>query len=502
MTIIAATHKVYESLPTERTSLYRKILPLLLENRPNRRETRLTIPQAEDNQAVLQVLALRLVEQKQLQFMPQQASPWIKARLSECSPDSSLTPVKFLREIQTITHLLAEGTEDGGMYQFTHKTFQEYLAAVELQQQGKFDLLIEQFFNPDWKEVICFYATLTSATPFLNLFLNNPPENSQERKYGLELSRRLVEEGAKVDSDLRQRLDQALEQADLGDELDAAIRLKQKFRNLTPIDEKTAISEPITWGEYQLFLNDQASGQFHSKAKILSISPEQENQLVTGIDKQYASWFCGWLSTQANLQSEGIVYDYRLPGDKEMDLSARKGITSNSTRPGDFLLVVRVEIPHRYQALLNYLANGRWREADEETSKVMLEVAGRKEQGFLRSEDIDQFPCEDLRIINQLWLKFSGDRFGFSVQKEIYENLRRTREYNEEVFENISHASGWKKGENWLDYDELTFNLDEAPRGHLPFKYRWRSYFGRGERFKRFSFSLLSLFSRAKTCNL
>ena len=468
VTIIAATHEVFESLPRERTSLYRKILPLLLENRPNRRETRLTIPSAEDNQAVLQVLALRLVEQNQtLQFTPKQASPWIKARLSECSPDSSLTPKKFLREIQTIAGLLAGGTEDGGLYQFTHKTFQEYLAAVELQQQGKKDLLIEQFFNPDWKEVICFYASLTSATPFLHLVLDNPPELTPDHQYGLELARRLVEEGGKVDSQMRQRLDQALEQADLGDELNAAIRLEQKFRNLTSIDEQTAISEPITWGEYQLFLEAQASGQFHSSAEIMTISPEQENQPVTGIDKQGASWFCGWLSTQANLQSEGIVYDYRLPSDKEMDLSARKGITSNSTPSGDFLRVVRVEIPNRYQALLNYLAAGRWRAADEETSNVMLEVAGQEERGYLMPDDIDEFPCEDLRIINQLWLKFSGDRFGFSVQKKIYEELGGTREYNLKVWKSFGDRVGWREGKNWMDYDELTFKLN-APQAHLP----------------------------------
>ncbi len=43
VTIISATHEILESLPQERTSLYRKILHLLLESRPNRRETRLTI---------------------------------------------------------------------------------------------------------------------------------------------------------------------------------------------------------------------------------------------------------------------------------------------------------------------------------------------------------------------------------------------------------------------------------------------------------------------------
>ena len=303
VTIIAATHEVLESLPKERTSLYKKILNLLLETRPNRRETRLTIPKAEDNQAVLQVLALRLVEQGKLQFTTEQAHPWIETRLSECS-SSNLTPKKFLREIQNIAGLLAGGTDDGELYQFTHKTFQEYLVALELKEQGQENILIEQFYNPDWKEVIVFYSTLTSATPFLQRVLDYPSNSSQDRKYALALARRLVEEGSKVEQQMRQQLDQALDQADLGDELNAAISLEQKFRNLNSIDDQTAISDYITWGEYQLFLNDQASGQFHSSAKVITISPERENQPVRGISKKDARWFGAWLSTQANLNYE------------------------------------------------------------------------------------------------------------------------------------------------------------------------------------------------------
>ena len=496
VTIIAATHEVLKSLPKERTSLYKKILNLLLESRPNRRETRLTMSEAEDNQAVLQPLALESMEQGKLQFTPEQARPWIEAKLREKSGELSLTTKQFLREIQNIAGLLAGGTDDGGLYQFTHKTFQEYLAALELKEQEQENILIEQFYNPDWQEVIVFYASLTSATPFLKLFLDNPSDNLQERKYALKLARRLVEEGGKIDEQMRQRLDRALEQTDLGDELNAAISLEQKFRNLNSIDEKTAISEPITWGEYQLFLNDQASGKFHSSAEVVFISSEQENQPVIGISGKDAQWFCAWLSTQGNLQSDDIVYDYHLPSDQEMEQSARKGIkSSSSVGSGDFLRVVRVEIPKRYQALLNYLANGRWREADEETSNVMLEVAGRKEQGYLTTEDIEQFPCEDLRIINQLWLKFSGDRFGFSVQKEIYESLGGGSSYNREVFDEFYERVGWReKGGEWVSYGDYTFNLN-APLAHLP-----KNLTVRGRFYKLLYFCFLA--ERLVTCRI
>jgi hypothetical protein len=125
-----------------------------------------------------------------------------------------------------------------------------------------------------------------------------------------------------------------------------------------------------------------------------------------------------------------------------------------------------------YSRLQQLLAAGNWKEADQETTKVMLQVAGREREGRLRIEDIDNFPCEDLRTINQLWLDYSNGKFGFSVQKEIYESLGGTREYNQKVWEKFGNRVGWRKGGifkdwRWLSYGQLTFN-SAAPKAHLP----------------------------------
>ncbi len=121
-----------------------------------------------------------------------------------------------------------------------------------------------------------------------------------------------------------------------------------------------------------------------------------------------------------------------------------------------------------YTKLRDLLAAREWKKADWETAQVMFKVANRESEGWLRKSDIDNFPCEDLRIINQLWLHYSNGKFGFSVQKEIYESLRGTRQYNEKVWRTFGDRIGWNKGMKWLNYDELTFNLDEAPTAHLP----------------------------------
>ena len=144
-----------------------------------------------------------------------------------------------------------------------------------------------------------------------------------------------------------------------------------------------------------------------------------------------------------------------------------------------------------YTKLRNLLAEGKWKEADQETGKVMCQAAGREEQGWLDIEDIDNFPCEDLRTIDQLWLYYSQGKFGFSVQKKIYESLGGTREYNQEVWKNFCNRIGWRKGGSWLYYSVLTFNLESAPQAHLPCSLRWEGGFTR-----RWVWKGATLFSR------
>jgi serine/threonine protein kinase len=144
-----------------------------------------------------------------------------------------------------------------------------------------------------------------------------------------------------------------------------------------------------------------------------------------------------------------------------------------------------------YSQLDRLLANGEWKKADQETTNKMLEAAGRTEERWLSIEDIDRFPCEDLRTIDQLWVKYSNGRFGFSVQKRIYESLEGTREYDKKISEAFGDRVGWRVNSNWLHYIDLKFNT-KAPEGHLP---------GRGYK-GGLACGLLNLFSRVETCKV
>jgi hypothetical protein len=142
-----------------------------------------------------------------------------------------------------------------------------------------------------------------------------------------------------------------------------------------------------------------------------------------------------------------------------------------------------------YRKLRDLLAAGRWKEADLETERAMLKVARRESEGWLRSEDVENFSCQDLRTIDKLWVKYSNGNFGFSVQKQIYQSVGGTKEYDEEVFKEFGDKVGWRKGGQWLIYNELTFSKKHY-RGHLPYLFDdgWKGH--------------RSSFSRVEICRL
>ncbi|WP_377477287.1 MAG: GUN4 domain-containing protein [Microcoleus anatoxicus] len=132
-----------------------------------------------------------------------------------------------------------------------------------------------------------------------------------------------------------------------------------------------------------------------------------------------------------------------------------------------------------YSKLRNLLAAKKWQEADEETTKLMLRAAKCEEKGWLDRESIEEFPCEDLHTIDQLWEEYSNGHFGFSVQNRIYQSLGGNNEYDSDVWETFRYIVGWlKKGER-LYYNDLTFS-EKAPAAHLPVVGLFVGFVGKG----------------------
>lgn len=73
------------------------------------------------------------------------------------------------------------------------------------------------------------------------------------------------------------------------------------------------------------------------------------------------------------------------------------------------------------------------------------------------AEELKDVACEDLLTIDELWSYYSRDKFGFSIQEEIWINASK----DASVF---ADEVGWKTHLTQGSYD---YDL-RAPRGHLP----------------------------------
>ncbi|NER28825.1 MAG: GUN4 domain-containing protein [Symploca sp. SIO1C4] len=158
-----------------------------------------------------------------------------------------------------------------------------------------------------------------------------------------------------------------------------------------------------------------------------------------------------------------------------------------------------------YTKLRDLLAAGEWKQADEETFAVMLQATSRETQGDLDIESIENFPCTDLRTIDQLWVKYSNGRFGFSVQKRIWQSVSgKLGEVDWKIYRKYAKHVGWLviekkllvlKGEKWIMYSECTFSL-VAPEGHLPAF--WSSPSGGGSNLRGANYNIFKNFDRQR----
>jgi serine/threonine protein kinase len=149
-----------------------------------------------------------------------------------------------------------------------------------------------------------------------------------------------------------------------------------------------------------------------------------------------------------------------------------------------------------YYKLRDLLAAKQWAEADQETAKRMLEVMGRASPGWLRIEDIEQFPCKDLKIIDKLWVHYSQGKFGFSVQKKIWEECGSPTSYDDWL--RFCEQVGWRSGGCMvMSYWEVTKRQIDAS---LPVLLGVPIMRDLDDGY--LSWLWVLLFSRAKTCRL
>ncbi|MBO1055278.1 MAG: hypothetical protein HEQ27_01610 [Dolichospermum sp. JUN01] len=171
---------------------------------------------------------------------------------------------------------------------------------------------------------------------------------------------------------------------------------------------------------------------------------------------------------------------------------------------------------------LDYLMqqNNRWQDADSKNWQFILVSAKREKEGYLELNNIKNFNCKDLKAVDELWVKNSKGKFGFSVQKKIYIETGNSLDFDwekgtftkfsNERYDRFAERVGWKKGKEeggkWMGYGEIPLwaeaNLDKYKWiGTLP-SVRWIFYDAglprESEKWRRERYSSLL----AETCRL
>ena len=120
-----------------------------------------------------------------------------------------------------------------------------------------------------------------------------------------------------------------------------------------------------------------------------------------------------------------------------------------------------------YSNLRRLLADRKFKEADEETNKILLQLTGNDSYNSI--SDATQIGCDVYENIDSLWSEYSKDKagnskFGFSAQIHIFEEAKGASKFGNLV--------GWRENGSWLKYTDLNKTLEEAPEGYFPSRYR------------------------------
>ncbi|XP_047313279.1 tetrapyrrole-binding protein, chloroplastic [Impatiens glandulifera] len=133
--------------------------------------------------------------------------------------------------------------------------------------------------------------------------------------------------------------------------------------------------------------------------------------------------------------------------------------------------------PISFDLLEQHLAAKNFRQADDETRRLLIALAGEAslKRGYVFFSEVQYIQQSDLKAIDSLWRKHSQDQFGYSVQKRLWEKSNRD-------FTKLFIKLGWMKKldteveqYNYRSFPtefiwELNQEQDQVktPEGHLP----------------------------------
>lgn len=402
LALIIKTYKEKNSLSPTQHGLYKQVCEVLLQGRqiPGG-SSRYPLNPAQKQDA-LQALALEMSKHKVLQFSLNerhrdssvyQANGLIRQELAQMSVNIALTPQQFIEQDDVGVRELLSDRQQEKLYEFAHRTFQEYLTSVELTKAEHKAYLLNEVLTGDekqldwWRQTVLFYAAQVKVDRLIQKALEQPTVATltlayecmrNSLKVSLEQRQALlekVEEGLKSEND---------EEFKLAAEVQLETRLYALNQDCFVGSSEEETRPPITITEDSRAVWD---GQVIDKTEISEAEYRlfclETDRPIIELDNLgfvEGNQFCAWLSqkTRARFGEEGICYRQATPEDFD-----------RTQTPSPVMRLVRFRVPERYQQLADYLAAGQWKEADRETLRIMLQVAEREQKGYLLSLSVN-----------------------------------------------------------------------------------------------------------------
>ncbi|MEL6582108.1 MAG: GUN4 domain-containing protein, partial [Cyanobacteria bacterium J06621_12] len=131
-----------------------------------------------------------------------------------------------------------------------------------------------------------------------------------------------------------------------------------------------------------------------------------------------------------------------------------------------FLRAKQCQVTSDFAQLENLLQTRQWQEADRKTAELMLELSDRQQHKWIDLKAMNKVDCQYISDVDKLWLKYSQGKFGFSVQRSIWDKIKSANNPNPALA--FGTTVGWFNGSRWLSSYDLNYELEEAPEGYFP----------------------------------
>ena len=138
----------------------------------------------------------------------------------------------------------------------------------------------------------------------------------------------------------------------------------------------------------------------------------------------------------------------------------------------------------KYRQLDSLLRDRKWKEADQELYRILIEAVGKSEGDYFSYGELEKFPYDLLHEVSGVWFGHTGSH-GLDVQRLIFKKCGAHLGYdwdnyweeNKEAFRKFRQVVGWDNSHSGLHFNhfngEWTMWPQHPPEGYYPIGGGW-----------------------------